>query len=145
MGLGDLIGRYQSGSAIAYYVFVCCGRKRKRLRALEVILNNKHIAQMFLHDSTPGQQNSLILLQLFHEGRVWFGDSSSFFHIVKGSVQVPAVLLHSISNHCGGRAAHTHLAVDQTLSTGFPMENRRTEETENMFQSESQIEKEGKL
>lgn len=71
-------------------------------------------------DSTPCQENSLILLQLFHEGRVWFGDSPSLFYIVKGSVQCPAVLFHSIGDHCGGRAAHTHLTVNKTLSTSFP-------------------------
>lgn len=75
---------------------------------------------MLLHESTPGQQNSLILLQLFHEGRVWFGDCPSLFNIIEGGVQVPAVLLHSVGDHCGGGATHAHLTVNQTLSTSFP-------------------------
>lgn len=75
---------------------------------------------MFLHESTPGQQNSLILLKLFHEGRVWFGDGPFLFNVVKSHVQVPAVLLHSIGDHCGGRATHAHLTVNQTLSSSFP-------------------------
>lgn len=79
---------------------------------------------MFLHESTPCQQNSLILLQLLHEGRVRLGDGPSFLHIVKGGVQVPAILLHSVGYHCGSRAAHAHLTVNQTLGTGFPKVGR---------------------
>ena len=75
---------------------------------------------MCVSENTPRQQNSLILLQLFHEGRVWFGDGTSLFHIVKGSVQIPAVLLHSIGDDGGGRATHAHLTVNQTLGAGFP-------------------------
>lgn len=80
---------------------------------------------MPLHDSTPGQQNSLILLQLLHEGRVWFGDGPFLFNIVEGRVQVPAVLLHSVGDHCGGGATHAHLTVNQTLSAGLPKKDRR--------------------
>lgn len=81
---------------------------------------NVQIVQMLLHESTPGQQNSLILLQLFHKGRVWFGDGPSLFNVIKGCVQVPAVLLHSVGDYRGGRATDAHLTVNQTLSTCFP-------------------------
>lgn len=78
------------------------------------------IVQMSLHESTPGQQNPLIFLQLLHEGRVRFGDSPFLFNIVEGCVQVPAILLHSIGDHCGGGATDAHLTVNQTLSAGLP-------------------------
>ncbi len=88
-------------------------------------VQNVQTVQMFLHESTPGQQYALILLQLFHEGRVWFGDSPSLFNVIEGCVQVPAILLHGVGDHCGGRATHTHLTVNQTLSTGFPKRDAR--------------------
>lgn len=73
---------------------------------------------------SPGEQNSLILLQLFHKGRVWFGDGASLFDVVKGGFQVPAVFFHGVGDDGGGRAAHTHLTVNQTLGTGFSVRDR---------------------
>lgn len=70
--------------------------------------------------SLPGQKDSLILLQLLHEGRVGLGDGAPLLHVIKGGVQVPAVLLHSVGDHRGGGAAHAHLTVNQTLGSGFP-------------------------
>lgn len=75
--------------------------------------------------NAPRQQDALVLLQLLHEGRVGFGDSTSLFHIVEGRVQVPAVLLHGVGDDRGGGAAHTHLTVNQTLHTGFSRETRK--------------------
>lgn len=109
-------------------LFAVEAKKNRSLLALKCFLKNVHIVQMLLYESTPGQQNSLIFLQLFHEGRVWFGDSPSLFNILEGSVQVPAVLLHGVGDHCGGRATHAHFTVNQTLSTSFPL-NRDKRET----------------
>lgn len=80
---------------------------------------------MTLQDSAPGQQDPLILLQLLHEGGVWLCDVTLLFNIVKGRVQVPAVLLHSVGDDGGGRATHAHLTVNQTLSTSLPEEHRQ--------------------
>lgn len=40
--------------------------------------------------------------------------------MVKGSLQVPAVLLHSVCDHGGGRTTHSHLTVYKTLHPSFP-------------------------
>lgn len=68
----------------------------------------------------PGQQYALILLQLSHKRGVGFGHSPTFFNVIKGFFQIPAVLLHGIGNHCGCRAAYTHFTVHQTLGPSFP-------------------------
>lgn len=80
---------------------------------------------MPLQDSAPGQQNSLILLQLLHEGGVWLCDVTLLFNVVKGCVQIPAILLHSVGDDGGGRATHAHLTVNQTLSTSLPEQHRQ--------------------
>jgi len=69
----------------------------------------------------PGYQDSLILLQLSHEWWVGFGDGSSLFNILKGLLHVPAVLLHGICNHSGGRTTNAHLTMHQTFCPCFPV------------------------
>lgn len=68
----------------------------------------------------PGQQNALILLQLLHKGGIGLCDSTPLFDVLIGSVQIPAILLHCICNHSGGRAAHAHLTMHQTFHPCFP-------------------------
>ena len=68
----------------------------------------------------PGQQDALVLLQLPHEGGVGLSDGAALLDVVQGRVQVPAVLLHGVGDHGGGRATHAHLTVDQTLGPCFP-------------------------
>lgn len=68
----------------------------------------------------PGHQYALILLQLSHKGGVRFGHSSTLLDVIKGFVQIPAVLLHGVRDHCGRRATYTHFTVHQALGSGFP-------------------------
>lgn len=68
----------------------------------------------------PGQQDALVLLQLPHKGRVGFGHGTALLDVIEGLFQVPAVLLHGVGYDGGGRAAHAHLTVHQTLGSCFP-------------------------
>lgn len=68
----------------------------------------------------PRQQDPLVLFQLSHEAGVRLGHCAPFLHVVIGSVQVPAVLLHCVGNHSGGRAAHPHFAVHKALRSMLP-------------------------
>ena len=70
--------------------------------------------------NSPGQQDPLVLFQLSHEAGVGLGHCPSFLHIVIGSVQVPAILLHCIGDHSGGRATHPHFAVHEAFRSVFP-------------------------
>lgn len=69
----------------------------------------------------PCHQDSLILFQLSHERWIGFGDGPPLFNILKGLLQVPSVLLHSICDHSGGRTTDAHLAMHQTLRPCFPV------------------------
>ena len=70
--------------------------------------------------NSPCQQDPLVFFQLSHEARVGLGHCPSFLHIVIGSVQVPAILLHCIGDHSGGRATHPHFAVHEAFRSMFP-------------------------
>lgn len=108
--LGGLTAHCRSGSAIAYCAFVYCGEKEKQNWVGDTALPS--VTHTLVSPRPPCQQYSLILLQLFHEGRVGLGDGAPLLHIVEGRVQIPAVLFHGVSDHGGGRAAHSHLTVD---------------------------------
>lgn len=68
----------------------------------------------------PGQQYALILFKLSHERRVGFGHGSTLLDIIKGFLQIPAVLLHGVRDHRGCRATYSHFTVHQALGSGFP-------------------------
>lgn len=117
---GGPTARRRSASARAYCAFVCCGNEGKHIGRELRDAARKDANNRGGRGSPPGQQNSLILLQLLHEGGVGLGDGAPVFDVIEGGVQVPAVLLHGVGDDRGGGATHAHLAVDQTLGAGFP-------------------------
>lgn len=66
---------------------------------IEVLCLNRDNEDHSLH--SPGQQDALVLLQLPHEAGVGLGDCAPLLHVVVRRVQVPAVFLHGIGDHCG--------------------------------------------
>ena len=75
-------------------------------------------------NALPGVQDTLVLGQLPHEGGVGPGDAPLLLDEAVGLLQRPTVLLHGVGNHRGRRAAHTHLAMHQTLGVVLPVSGR---------------------
>lgn len=93
---------------------------RQQLKKQTVHNNNSPEMEMCVFMQVPGHQDALILLQLFHKGGVRFGHSSTLLHVFQGFLQIPAVLLHGVGDHCGRRATYTHLTVHQALGSNSP-------------------------
>lgn len=90
-------------------------------------INKKYTYQITIKKEislVPGIQYALILRQLSHEAGIGTGDTAFLFDEVICFLQSPAVLFHCICYYSRGRAAYTHLTVNQAFGLILSVEYR---------------------